>query len=531
MKMRFYLLLSCAAVVLLVPDGDMRADQVAAIHLAAAALAQSAANGGMRTWTDSTGKYKIEAELVDCQEGEVRLKKVGGQIISVPSSRLSAADQKLIQEMLAGKSTPGGAPPDVASWVGADAVIELTAGAKTRGKIVAADDQSISLNATVGSRSYLRKYPLDRIRAVTIGGKREVLNERAAGDATPRQGAGTDTAPGGDTRRTSAQVSALIDQLGSTPPDWWDSVPLSYPQTLDLSWPQPAPEGWNNQKNVGQYVWDVINPNPGKWKEGVRLMHHLLNVNENQPQTRLLVMTELGRMYHDLLQDYARAAFWWRKAGVDQGDQTRSGVHLAECYWRLGNKQMAVDLLRKLPPTFAMIKLWADLGETQYALRMAEANTRGEAADVAYLYAGDACRVAGQHRKALEYYEKLLTMPATGKTAKRIEQYQQRARASAEAIRLFDLLELRRVPDGTYRASSPAYAGVLHVAVTVQGGRIESVEITEHQEKQFYSALTDTTRKIIEKQSVKGIDATSSATITSEAIINATAKALSAGMM
>ena len=62
--------------------------------------------------------------------------------------------------------------------------------------------------------------------------------------------------------------------------------------------------------------------------------------------------------------------------------------------------------------------------------------------------------------------------------------------------------------------------------VTVRAGKLESVKVVRHREKQFYAALTDTPRKIIAKQSVRGIDATTNATITSEAIINATAKAL-----
>jgi uncharacterized protein with FMN-binding domain len=66
------------------------------------------------------------------------------------------------------------------------------------------------------------------------------------------------------------------------------------------------------------------------------------------------------------------------------------------------------------------------------------------------------------------------------------------------------------------------------VEVTVRGGRITAVEVLQHQEKQFYSALTDTPEKILRAQGVQGVDATSSATITSEAIINATAKALAA---
>jgi uncharacterized protein with FMN-binding domain len=53
--------------------------------------------------------------------------------------------------------------------------------------------------------------------------------------------------------------------------------------------------------------------------------------------------------------------------------------------------------------------------------------------------------------------------------------------------------------------------------------------VTKHKEKQFYSALSDIPRQIIKKQSVKGVDATSRATITAEAVINATAKALASG--
>jgi uncharacterized protein with FMN-binding domain len=64
----------------------------------------------------------------------------------------------------------------------------------------------------------------------------------------------------------------------------------------------------------------------------------------------------------------------------------------------------------------------------------------------------------------------------------------------------------------------------------VKAGRIEDVRVSKHTEKQFYSSIADTTRQIIQKQGVKGIDATASATITSEAIINATAKALANAM-
>jgi uncharacterized protein with FMN-binding domain len=73
------------------------------------------------------------------------------------------------------------------------------------------------------------------------------------------------------------------------------------------------------------------------------------------------------------------------------------------------------------------------------------------------------------------------------------------------------------------------YEGQIQVNVVVSSGRIEAVKVTQHREKQFYSALTDTPAKIVAKQGVKGVDATTSATIKSEAIINATAKALASG--
>ena len=158
-----------------------------------------------------------------------------------------------------------------------------------------------------------------------------------------------------------ADLKSVITEAGRTPPEWYDATPLDYPQTLDLSWPQKPPGGWNNQKNVGQYIWDVINPNPGRWRSGVRFMHHMLSVHKDDPTMRQCVMNELGRMYCELLQDYARAAFWYEQAGVGKGspfDKGKNGAHLAECYWRLGNRKMAVDLMNKLPLTFALIKLW-----------------------------------------------------------------------------------------------------------------------------------------------------------------------------
>ena len=440
-------------------------------------------------------------------------------------------------------------------------VVELLSGAKVEGRIVARDEKSVSIETKIGGKTYTRTYPLERVAALTVGDRREVLASGRAGSEGSGATGGSSSAGGssgaasssgscgaaaepgrsnaGETAgakagvsRTKEEVERIIAQQGRTPPEWFEATALNYPKTLDLYWTSPPPRVWDNQRYLGQYIWDIINPNPSRWREGVKLMHHVLSINQDRPEARRRTMDELGRMYFILLQDFARAAFWWQQAQAQRGDLSGSdgGVHLAECYWRLGNKQMAVDLLETLPPSFSMIKLWADLGELDRALKLAEANASGAYADIALLYAGDACRTCGKYADALRYYQRALQVPFSGRGKGRYERNQRRAAANAEAIKLFELLDLSKVPDGTYRASSVGYEADVYVEVVVKDHRIVSVRVTDHREKQYYASMTEIPRRIVERQTVKGIDAVSGATLTSEAIVNATAKALAAAM-
>ncbi|MEX0702811.1 MAG: FMN-binding protein [Planctomycetales bacterium] len=429
----------------------------------------------------------------------------------------------------------------------ADDVLELVSGAKVTGKILERTAQSVKMEARIGARTVTSTYPVARIKAIVTNGQRQDLAaaSSAAGDPPPSKPPATRPAPGATARppaassgplpsgvpsRTRAEVEAMVVAAGHTPPDWFDSTPLAYPQTLDLSFPQPPPGGWSNQTNVGQYVWDIVNPNPGRWKEGVRLMHHLLVVNQKNAGTVRRVMGTLGTMYQNLHEDHARAAFWWEQAAARSGLNSREGVMLAECYWKLGNRDMAIEMLNRTPSTFQSIKLWADLGETQKALAIADSAIRSnQQLEQAYLYAGDACRIAGDEARALAYYEQGAAVQPASQNPNQDKRSIDRCRASAEAIKLFQLADANRVPDGQYQSSSLGYEAPITVEVTVRNKKIESVRVAQHREKQFYSSISDTPRKIVEKQGVRGVDATSGATITSEAIINATAKALAGG--
>jgi len=125
----------------------------------------------------------------------------------------------------------------------------------------------------------------------------------------------------------------------------------------------------------------------------------------------------------------------------------------------------------------------------------------------------------GWYDKALDYYTKATQLPNNDKYKHAIPQAKERMRAE-QAV---DLSKLR---DGAYKGRAIGYSGAIEVSVSVKDKRITSVKVTRHVEKQYYSALTDVPAQIVDGQKVKGIDATSGATITAEAIVRAAAQAL-----
>lgn len=50
-----------------------------------------------RKWTDSSGKYTVEAEFVEFKDGKVRLRKPDAKVVAVPIEKLSQADQAFVE--------------------------------------------------------------------------------------------------------------------------------------------------------------------------------------------------------------------------------------------------------------------------------------------------------------------------------------------------------------------------------------------------------------------------------------------------
>jgi len=59
----------------------------------------------VRTWTDATGQFRVEAELIEIKDGMVTLKRTDGNVATVPVAKLSQADQDYLRQM-AGSDLP-----------------------------------------------------------------------------------------------------------------------------------------------------------------------------------------------------------------------------------------------------------------------------------------------------------------------------------------------------------------------------------------------------------------------------------------
>ncbi len=407
---------------------------------------------------------------------------------------------------------------------GQDSVVFLN-GTELSGKIleIRKADKEFDFQTTIAGQTVKRTYQYSTVHAVTFNGKRFVINE-ITDERLADVGASEDASD--RVTRSASEVRQLIDTVGASEPDWLTTTKLNHPSSLDLSWPLKVDGPWDESKNVGQYIWGRVNPNPSRWRPGIKLMYECIELHQGQPALLQRDYGALADKYFVLFQDYPRAAYWFEKAKV--GVNQKAGIHLAECYFRLGNKQMAMKQLRSRVLHVDAIKLLGEMDELQAALNLTNVYARTQAFNEAFLNAGDALRSAGRLDEAVGYYQQILDRNSA-RNEDYLKRYLGRAADSINAIRLFDKADVSRVADGQYVDKAVGYNGDLEVRVTVSQSKITDVEVTSHREKQFYAALTDTPRQIISTQGVRDIDGTSGATITSQAIVNATARALAQG--
>jgi uncharacterized protein with FMN-binding domain len=171
------------------------------------------------------------------------------------------------------------------------------------------------------------------------------------------------------------------------------------------------------------------------------------------------------------------------------------------------------------------------MGELNTALELANKSKDSRNKGGIYRAAGDALQRHGKFDDALVYYQKVLDtgsrlMPGFLNRNEVQKINKTHAKAAIKNIRIFETFDVNKLRDGSYTGKTLGYSGEVHVHTKVKNHRIESVKVVKHSERQYYASLTDMPEKIVRKQDIREIDATTGATVTADAIRIATAKAL-----
>ena len=410
--------------------------------------------------------------------------------------------------------------------------LELTSGRKYYGKLIEKTPRYVTFRVIMGSATAELKFPAANVRAVRPG-----VDPPSKDPDTAPPDTGRTTRPAPKLRPagepsgltwtaantcTREQVAAIVQRDGKTPPPWWESVAPVHPASLDLTWGTPG-EARSPASHLATYLAVTAYPKPDKWQATVKLLDEALAVNQADPAKLARTRLELAKAYQHLLGDWARAAYWYEQVEGDDADKL---LGLAECYWKLGNKDMAAEILGRFlsDPTddCETIQLWGRMGEKQIALEVAEGLAASRPA-AAYLAAGNVCRREGEWDEALAFYSKAAAANPGGSRAAR---RRARARANAVAVKFFRDLEADKLPNGAHTGAAPGRRGPLQVRVEVESGQIGVPTVTRHKETMFLTALTGVGEQIAANQGPRGVDSVTNAGATSDAVINATARAL-----
>src|ERR1700722_2911695 len=70
--------------------------------------------GTTRVWHDRTGQFRVEAAFLGFSNGKLRLHKINGVVVEVPSSKMSVEDMRYVEKMTTKTpaSPPGKGPSD-----------------------------------------------------------------------------------------------------------------------------------------------------------------------------------------------------------------------------------------------------------------------------------------------------------------------------------------------------------------------------------------------------------------------------------
>lgn len=283
---------------------------------------------------------------------------------------------------------------------------------------------------------------------------------------------------------TLAEATAAL----KIPPDWMADQPVHY----DTSQP------W---KVARKHIRKLLAR--GKMREAMKLTYDYLVVRKVQKdQHEYPMYLYLGGEYAWAIKIYKEHL---KAKGQPHAHESRC---LASCYAEFGEHEKALAALRyglkhlPKPPwgTMAAAGVHDQMGDVQAAR-------------------GDKPQAKTHYRKAIAHYRRAKPKYGRHLLPRRIAKVQSKLDLlEREAI---DLAKLR---DGVYRGKSLGYVKDVWATVTLKAGRITDIKV-QHQENIEQGATRIIPKRILAAQGLD-VDAVTGATVTSQAIVEATYRAL-----
>ena len=278
------------------------------------------------------------------------------------------------------------------------------------------------------------------------------------------------------------------------PPKWLRSVKVNY----DLRKP------W---KDARLHIRKLLGGTPETAREGMALTYLYFRKGDIGDGHELPLYLLLGGEYA-----WAFAEFRKRLASAPEG-HTHEYLNLAACYSHFGEHKSAEQImniaLQRLPKP-----PWRIANEAKIHDHFGDLYAKMRKTDLARRH----------YRRAAELF------PTSRQPYGRhlLKRHAERVRTKIELLDMKSL-DFGRLRDGSYRGTTIGYRGDITVTVTVRGGKVADVK-TQHKEDIEQGATRIVPERIVKAQSLE-VDGITGATITSEAIVIGTFRALKqAGM-
>lgn len=286
---------------------------------------------------------------------------------------------------------------------------------------------------------------------------------------------------------------SLEDELAKlkVPPDWFASVEIHY--DTEHPWEEARLE-------IRRLLGD------GKYREAMKLTYLYLQKKDIGNGHEYPMYLFMGGEYAWALQEYEK-----RVESKPKG-VTHEYSSLAACYRHFGKYEKALETLetamQRLPDPPWKIARQADIHDNM----------------------GDIYTEIGEIDKAKQHYHKAMELyPTSTQPYGRHLLYRQADKIQSKLnLMAYQAIESGQLRDGVYTGKSLGYAGEdLIATVTIREGKIADIQL-KHKEKIDQGATTIIPQRIIEQQSLK-VDGITGATVTYQAILDGTLKALKKG--